>query len=82
MPGLKRLNEYQGALSSDFYRLCPKAVFAAIAVSLASDGGDSLEEAEQNIKSEWWILYQNGIVPQKPFFPEVSAVVNRGEHDH
>jgi hypothetical protein len=44
----------------------PKAVFAAIAVSFATCGGDHLNMAQQNVCLEWVILYENGIVPQRP----------------
>ena len=45
---------------------CPKTVWAAIAISLCTCGGDRIEEAEQAILSEWQALYQAGVVSQKP----------------
>lgn len=63
--GIKLSNTYADAVK-DIYEDCPKAVFAAIAVSLATCGGDHLDSAEQLVIEEWQILYDNGIVPQKP----------------
>lgn len=45
---------------------CPKAVLAAVAVSLLSGGGDRLELVALQLAAEWSTLYENGIVPQKP----------------
>ena len=47
------------------YEETPKAVFAAIAISALTGGGDRLDEAVVAICTEWNILHQNGIVPQK-----------------
>ena len=66
----KTMNVYQKALDSRLYTDCPKAVFAAIAVSSLTQGGDFLEEATARLAEEWWILYENGIVPQKPPGPK------------
>jgi hypothetical protein len=66
MPANKLTNEYADALPYALYTDCPKAVFAAIAVSYATTGGDHMEAAEANVLREWWTLYENGIVPQKP----------------
>lgn len=57
-------NEYADSLGIWFFMDCPKAVFAAIAVSVLTVGGDYLNEAQARILKEWDILYQNGIVPQ------------------
>lgn len=66
----KRGNEYASELRSGrLYDKCPKAVFAAVAVSLLTQGGDYLDEANLRILREWWALYLAGIVPQKPCFP-------------
>lgn len=64
---MKKSNEYQQVLSPEFFDKCPKAVFAALAVSFGTNGGDYLEEAEQRLLDEWQILYDHGIVPQKPW---------------
>lgn len=66
MPLNKTPNQYADVLDQKLYAACPKAVFAAIAVSYASAGGDHLNLANENIIREWWTLFDNGIVPQKP----------------
>lgn len=63
--GIKKGNSYAAVMGSD-YDLIPKAVFAAIAVSRVSLGGDRLDVAKDRIMEEWRILYENRIVPQKP----------------
>jgi len=66
---MKTVNEYQQVLEGKFYEGVPKAVLAAIAVSLQArlDGGvidpQSMTKA---LRDEWNALYQNGIIPQKP----------------
>lgn len=65
-----RPNCYQETLGSELFEACPKTVFAAIAVSFASKGGDYLDEAREKVLKEWWVLYHNGIVPQKPPLPD------------
>jgi hypothetical protein len=62
--GIKRGNCYAAQIRG--YDKIPKAVLAAIAVSYASGGGDWLENASDNVLNEWRILYNNGIVPQRP----------------
>lgn len=58
-------NQYQKLLKE--YDKIPKAVLAAIAVSYALLRTDEdFEKVEEEIKREWAILHQNGIVPQKP----------------
>lgn len=59
-------NEYVSSVSRRLFELCPKTVWAAIAISLATTGGNRLSEAEQLIINEWASLYDAGIVPQKP----------------
>ena len=62
---MKTGNEYHrviGKLATE----CPKTVLAALAVSYASSGGDFLDRAERALAYEWQVLYDNGIVPQKP----------------
>jgi len=65
-------NEYQHAVSNDFYTKCPKAVFAAIAISSCTMGGDYIKEAQERVLTEWWALYDNMIVPQKPPYPRAE----------
>jgi len=62
---MKTRNEYAEVLGAMFDQI-PKAVFAAIAVSSVTGGGDWLEHAQQRIADEWKALYDAGIVPQKP----------------
>ena len=60
-----RHNEYADTIGRLFEET-PKAVFAAIAVSALTGGGERLAQARAVILSEWRLLWQNGIVPQKP----------------
>ena len=61
----KTMNPY--ALGRDFYHETPKAVFAAIAYSYCSAGGDADDAtSRRNFLNEWRILFENGIVPQRP----------------
>lgn len=62
----KRGNDYYLQAGRDLYEDCPKAVWAAIAISLLSFGGDELPRARERILHEWMLLHQNGIVPQPP----------------
>lgn len=62
---MKTLNEYVGTLGT-LYSKTPKAVFAAIAVSTLTCGGDELDKARARLLEEWRILHQAGIVPQAP----------------
>ena len=63
--GLKTLNSYQAAFPN--YDKTPKAVIAAIAVSLALKlHEDAFDYAVYEISKEWTALYNAGIVPQKP----------------
>ena len=59
-----RSNKYMRSLP--WFDRIPKSVLAAIAVSYASSGGDYLEQASDNVAREWMVLYENGIVPQRP----------------
>jgi hypothetical protein len=59
-------NDYAYAVGYDLYHNIPKAVWAAIAVSALTQGGDHLAEAAERVMAEWGILHSNGIVPQKP----------------
>jgi hypothetical protein len=63
---IKHSNDYAHAVGRENYEDIPKSVWAAIAVSLATNGGDSLESATKRIAEEWECLYQCGIVPQRP----------------
>ena len=65
MPGIKITNGYADCLG-ELYAKTPKAVFAAVAVSTLTMGGDYLDEAKERLLNEWRILHENGIVPQKP----------------
>ncbi len=67
--GGKTLNEYQMTLDQRVYAQCPKAVLAAVAVSALTRGGSDLEDATPRLVLEWWALFDNGIVPQRPPFP-------------
>ncbi len=64
MKGFKTTNEYAQQLEN--YDAIPKAVLAAIAVSALTCGGDYLDEATRRINNEWQVLFDAGIVPQKP----------------
>jgi hypothetical protein len=59
-------NDYALAVGRDLYASIPKAVWAAIAVSALTQGGDRLDEAAALVAREWAILHSNGIVPQAP----------------
>lgn len=62
---MKTHNEYAATLGP-LYDQIPKAVFAAIAVSALTTGGDHIEHAVAVILYEWGALHRAGIVPQKP----------------
>lgn len=55
-------NEYARTVSFD----APKEVWKAIATSLATCGGDRLDEGSGRLAWEWQCLHQAGIVPQRP----------------
>ena len=67
MPGIsKATNEYQQVFGA-LYDKTPKAVFAAVAFSLAfKEASENTEYALAGFIEEWRILHENGIVPQKP----------------
>lgn len=67
MRGFKKGNEYAGAFG-ELYKSTPKAVFAAIAYSLAFIGVEESGKgaAIARFMEEWLCLYENGIVSQKP----------------
>jgi hypothetical protein len=60
-----KTNLYQEQLGPLFDEM-PKSVLAAIAVSALTIGGDYLEEAPHRLAEEWRILFENGIVSQRP----------------
>ena len=62
----KLSNEYADLIPGKIYSSIPKAVWAAIAISFATGGGDRPEDAVRAIVCEWRTLADNGIVPQKP----------------
>jgi hypothetical protein len=62
----KQMNDYAQSVPRHLYDAIPKAVWAAIAVSALTVGGDYLEDAETRVRAEWEALYTAGIVPQKP----------------
>jgi hypothetical protein len=63
-----KTNNYADALGELFDKT-PKSVFAAIAFSFATCGGDRWQEGAEEILREWWALHESGIVPQKPKLP-------------
>ena len=71
---MKLTNYYVNILDGGLYDSIPKAVFAAIAVSALTIGGDYLEDAKELILNEWNVLHQNGIVPQEPPKPRKEKV--------
>lgn len=52
----------------------PKMVALAVAISALTNGGDQLDRARERFIAEWWVLYDNKIVPQKPPFPRNNVV--------
>ena len=63
----KTYNEYAEQIDPVVYSACPKAVFAAIAVSRSINDGDAAGQSPtQAILDEWGKLFAAGIVPQKP----------------
>ena len=62
---MKTFNSYAGRFDRLYSRI-PKAVFAAVAYSYTSSGGDDHAHGVERFLEEWRILYDNGIVPQEP----------------
>ena len=58
-------NEYIKVLG-DLFDKTPKAVFAAILVSILSNGGDAFDGVATQLIAEWRTLYLNSIIPQRP----------------
>lgn len=80
MPHAKSLwNEYAAQLAGDggaaggIIDKIPKMVALAVAVSALTSGGDRLHEARDSFLREWWCLYDNKIVPQKPPYPRPTS---------
>lgn len=65
MRGMKITNDYSEVLG-ELYARTPKAVFAAIAISALTAGGDYLDEAKERFLAEWVALHAAGIVKQPP----------------
>ena len=59
------MNEYVAALGG-LYATTPKAVFAAVAVSVLTGCRDDLDEARELMVKEWRLLHGLGIIPQAP----------------
>ena len=66
--GMKTLNDYAIFLSKHSYDETPKAVYAAIALSFAVrlSENEDFDKAVDLLNEEWRILYDNGIISQKP----------------
>lgn len=63
----KKKNVYQKLIDGKFYEQCPKAVFAALAVSYAVNlRGIDMDKVTGELLNEWEILFGNELVPQKP----------------
>ena len=62
-------NDYVMGLNPGIFDKCPKAVFAAMAISALTSGGENIEIASNAVLDEWWCLFACGIVPQKPPLP-------------
>ncbi len=74
----KKPNQYQQQIDPRLYALCPKAVFAAIAVSPVMNGAAGLEDKDTPdayLLREWGLLHRQGIVPQ----PVPTGFQLRGE---
>lgn len=67
MRGMKIGNEYAQQLKAG-YAKTPKAVLAAVVVSLLVErsGEEDFDGVLDDFVQEWAVLYQNGIVSQKP----------------
>lgn len=65
MRGMKITNEYSSVLGPVYERM-PKAVLAAIVVSFAARISGGLDAVPTAVMDEWQVLFENGIVPQRP----------------
>ena len=59
-------NEYAASLGLALYDAVPKEVFAAIAISILTCGGDRLGDAPYGLLHEWQCLHEAHIVSQRP----------------
>ena len=62
----KTENEYMIQIDQKVYADTPKAVLAAIVVSLLFKDGVEVDVVTDALLNEWAALNENGIVPQKP----------------
>lgn len=72
MPRAKyKVGEYVQQMDLSDYEKIPKSVFAALAISfgclVCGDTSPEPETIKKILLSEWWILYEGGHVPQKPY---------------
>ena len=68
-------NEYADVLGRELYSAAPKTIIAAVVVSLfVRDAGCGFDGVQSEFLREWWTLYDNCIVPQKPPFPKPEEV--------
>lgn len=63
---VKLSNEYANVIPDALYADIPKAVWAAIAVSALTYGGDQIDKAAERVAAEWFALHAAGIVQQQP----------------
>ena len=66
---VKARNNYVDGIPLQLYNRIPKAVWAALALSYASQGGENFNGVMDKIFDEWSKLYLNDVVPQKPARP-------------
>lgn len=61
----------------EWFDKCPKAVLFEIARQLAMRVADdyTAEGAFAEMQKEWAAVYENGLVPQKPFTPRSEAEI-------
>jgi hypothetical protein len=59
-------NTYQKSINPRLYQNTPKSIFAAIAASYQINHDTEFETVDDYILNEWRLLYEQGIVPQKP----------------
>lgn len=79
--GIKDTNEYARCIAPEIYEAMPKSVFAAIAVSYGTHGGDEMSLVNHSLMLEWKILYDGGIVPQKPPTELLSHIIFENEEE-
>lgn len=64
----KKKNGYMEMIDRELYEKMPKAVFAAIAASyLLNHQNVNPENISIDLRTEWRLLHEQGIVPQKPY---------------